>query len=262
MSGLNLCSLRSSSKGNSTLVFTEKTKILIDCGISCKMTVSALSDIGISPEEIDAVFVTHEHCDHIKGINLFSKKYNTPVYSNSATWSSMRESLGGVAEENVRIIEEEPVTVGDIRICAFPISHDAVCPVGYTMVSGCEKVSVATDMGIIDERAITALKGSDKILLEANHDLHLLSMGAYPENLKRRIKGDKGHLCNEKAGEVALTLLESGTKKFLLGHLSQENNNPHLAYATVREILCRMGAKEGTDFILKMTSPEKISEII
>ena len=262
MSCLNICSLRSSSKGNSTLVFTEKTKILIDCGISCRMTVSALSDIGVDPSEIDAIFVTHEHCDHIKGINLFSKNFNIPVYANSSTWSAMRENLGCVLEENVCIIEENAVSIGDIRVCAFPVSHDAVCPVGYTLVSGCEKVSVATDMGIIDERVIYALKGSDKVLLEANHDLNLLSMSSYPEPLKRRIKGDRGHLCNEKAGEVALSLLNSGTKKFLLGHLSQENNNPHLAYATVRESLCRLGAKEGADFVLKMTFPEKISEII
>ena len=226
------------------------------------MTVSALSDIGVNPSEIDAVFVTHEHNDHIKGISLFSKKFGTPVYANSSTWSAMRENLGGVLEENVCIIEESPVTIGDIRICAFPISHDAVCPVGYTLVSGCEKVSVATDMGIIDDRVVDALRGSDKVLLEANHDLNLLSISSYPEALKRRIKGDKGHLCNDRAGEVALSLLESGTKKFLLGHLSQENNNPHLAYATVRETLCRLGAREGTDFILKMTYPEKISEVI
>ncbi len=262
MSNLNICSLRSSSRGNSTIVFTEKTKILIDCGISCRMAVSALSDIGISPSEIDAVFVTHEHSDHTKGISLFSKKFNTPVYANSSTWSAMRESLSGVSEENVFIIEDESVKIGDINICAFPIPHDAVCPVGYTFVSGCEKVSIATDMGTINDRVVCALKGSDKVLLEANHDLNLLSIGSYPEPLKRRIKGDRGHLSNEKAGEVALSLLKSGTKKFLLGHLSEENNNPDLAYVTVKEILCSIGAREGIDFVLKMTSPEKTGEVI
>ncbi len=262
MSNLHMCSLRSSSRGNSTLVFSNTTKILIDCGISCKMAVSALSDIGVSPSEIDAVFVTHEHSDHIKGIEVFSKKFGVPVYANSATWSKMRETLKGVAEENVKIIEEDCVTVGNINVCAFPIPHDAVNPVGYTLVSGNEKVSVATDIGKVDDNIVSALQGSDKVLLEANHDLNLLSMGAYPEPLKRRIKGDKGHLCNEKAGEMALDLLKSGTKKFLLGHLSPENNHPDLAYVTIQGILSSLGAVIGKDYILKMAYPDKTGEII
>ena len=262
MSHLRICSLRSSSKGNCTVVFSDTTKILIDCGISCKMAVSALSDIGISPEEIDAVFVTHEHSDHIKGISLFSKKFNVPVYANSATWTSMRETLSGVSEENVCIIEENAVMVGDINICAFPISHDAVNPVGYTMVSGGEKVSVATDTGIINECMLLALCGSDKVMIEANHDLNLLAMGKYPDALKRRIRGDRGHLCNEKAGELAVSLFKEGTKKFLLGHLSEENNHPDLAYVTVREMLIGCGAKEGVDFVLKMTYPTKTGETL
>ena len=262
MSNLHICSLRSSSKGNSTLVFSNTTKILVDCGISCRMTVSALSDIGVSPEEINAIFVTHEHSDHIKGIDLFSKKFDVPVYSNSATWSVMRPSLSGVSEENVKIIEDEGILIGDINICAFPIPHDAVNPVGYTFVSGSEKVSVATDMGTVNDYIFEALRGSDKVLLEANHDLNLLLMGHYPEPLKRRIKSDKGHLCNEKAAEMALSLLKCGTKKFLLGHLSQENNHPDLAYVTVREMLSSIGLGEGKDFILKMTYPDKTGEVL
>ncbi len=262
MSDLHICSLRSSSKGNSTLVFSNTTKILADCGISCRMTVSALSDIGIAPEEIDAIFVTHEHSDHIKGINLFSKKFNVPVYANSATWSYMRSSLPDVSEENVKIIEDDCVMIGNINVCAFPIPHDAANPVGYTFVSGSEKVSVATDIGTVNDHIFSALQGSDKVLLEANHDLNLLSMGKYPEPLKRRIRGDKGHLCNEKAGEMALSLLKCGTKKFLLGHLSQENNHPDLAYVTVRQILSSLGAGEGRDYTLKMTYPDKTGDVI
>lgn len=243
-------------------MFSETTKILIDCGISCKMAVSALCDAGICPEEINAVFVTHEHIDHIKGISLFSKKFNVPVYANSATWTSMRGILSGVSEDNVCIIEENAVMVGDINVCAFAISHDAVNPVGYTMVSGDEKVSVATDTGIISKTMFDALCGSDKVMIEANHDLNLLAMGRYPDMLKRRIRGDRGHLCNEKAGELALSLFKEGTKKFILGHLSEENNHPELAYVTVREMIASDGAKEGTDFVVKMSYPSRISEIL
>ena len=174
----------------------------------------------------------------------------------------MRETLSGVLEKNVCIIEEEAVSVGNINICAFPISHDAVNPVGYTMVSEGEKVSVATDTGIINESMLSALCGSDKVMIEANHDLNLLAMGNYPDMLKRRIRSDKGHLCNEKAGELAVSLFKEGTKKFLLGHLSQENNHPDLAYVTVREKLLSCGAKEEIDFILKMTHPSKTGEIL
>lgn len=262
MSNLHICSLRSSSRGNSTLVFTDSTKILVDCGISCKMAVSALSDIGVSPKAIDAIVVTHEHSDHIKGIDLFSKKFGVSVYANSATWSGMRSGLPGVLEENVRIIEEESVTIGDINVRAFPIPHDAANPVGYTFVAGGEKVSIATDMGTVNEGIFKALCGSDKVLIEANHDLNLLSMGAYPEMLKRRIRSDYGHLCNEAAGEFALALLRSGTRKFLLGHMSRENNNPDLAYVTVLEFLSRGGGSEGTDFTLGLTYFDKTSEVI
>jgi len=226
------------------------------------MAVSALCDIGICPEEINAVFVTHEHSDHIKGISLFSKKFNVPVYANSATWTSMRECLSGVSEENVCIIEENAVMIGDINVCAFAISHDAANPVGYTMVSGNEKVSVATDTGIISKSMLDALCGSDKVMIEANHDLKLLEIGRYPDMLKRRIRGDKGHLCNEKTGELASFLLKEGTKKFLLGHLSEENNHPDLAYVTVREMLTACGAKEGVDFVVKMSYPSKTGEIL
>jgi phosphoribosyl 1,2-cyclic phosphodiesterase len=174
----------------------------------------------------------------------------------------MRESLSGVAEENVCIIEEEAVEIGDINICAFAISHDAANPVGYTLVSENEKVSVATDTGIISENMLLALCGSDKVMIEANHDPSLLAIGSYPEPLKRRIRGDKGHLCNEKAGELALCLMKEGTRKFILGHLSEENNHPDLAYVTVKEILCGCGAREGIDFEIRMAHPSRTGEII
>lgn len=262
MNGLKLCSLRSGSRGNCTIVFTESTKILVDCGISCKMAVSALCDIDISPKDINGIFITHEHSDHIKGAELFSKKFDVPIFANSATWSVMRDGLTKVSEKNVRIIEETPVMVGDINICAFAISHDAINPVGYTFVSQGEKVSVATDTGVISDCIFEALCGSDKVMIEANHDENLLAMSKYPETLKRRIKGDKGHLCNDKAGELALRLFKSGTKSFLLGHLSEENNHPDLAYVTVREAIASCGAREGADFVIKTGSRSETGEII
>lgn len=261
MDGIHICSLRSSSKGNATLVFSENTKVLVDCGISCKMAVSALSDIGILPSEIDGIFVTHEHSDHIKGIELFSKRYDVPVFANADTWSAMRDILSGVSEGNVRIIEDEPVLIGDIKACAFPIPHDAANPVGYAFYRKGEKVAVATDMGTISETVVKAIEGAKTVLLEANHDENLLLMGRYPDFLKRRIKGDRGHLCNDRAGEMAEYLMKNGTKSFILGHLSAENNNPHLAYVTVLEILKRSG-KENEDFVLKMTYPDKTGEVV
>lgn len=261
MDGIHICSLRSSSKGNATLVFSENTKVLVDCGISCKMALSALSDINVLPSEIDGIFVTHEHSDHIKGIELFSKRYDVPVFANSDTWSAMRQTLSGVSEGNVRIIEDEMVLIGDIKVCAFPIPHDAANPVGYTFYHKGEKVAVATDMGMISETVIKAIEGAKTVLLEANHDENLLLMGRYPDFLKRRIKSDKGHLCNDRAGEMAEYLMKNGTKSFILGHLSAENNNPHLAYVTVLEALKRSG-EENKDFVLKMTYPDKTGEVV
>ncbi len=235
---LNLCPLRSSSKGNTTIVFSKNTRILVDCGISGKVLEQCLSAAGIGMDTIDAIVVTHEHTDHIKGVGIISRKHNIPIYANAGTWRAMGQSLGKIAEENIRIFETgSEFYINDIRVNTFSTSHDAAESVGYTFLCKGEKVAVATDMGLVADNVLEALRGCHTALIEANYDLNMLEIGSYPYELKCRIKGECGHLCNGDCGSLAKSLADSGTKKIILGHLSEENNYPPIAYETVRECL-------------------------
>lgn len=235
--------IRSSSKGNAIVVSGQSGKILTDCGISCKQLESGLSAAKINPGEIAGVLITHEHIDHIKGVGIFSRKYNVPIYANRQTWLAMRSVIGKVSEENIKVAE----TGSEIRIagiCAksFPIPHDAAEPVGYCFGENGSKAAIATDMGEICETVFSEICGCETVLLEANYDQNMLDIGSYPYKLKRRIKSSSGHLCNTDAGEMAVCLAQSGTKNIILGHLSGENNYPHLAYQTVKNFLDAAGA--------------------
>lgn len=257
---MKLCSLRSSSKGNSILISTNKTKLLVDCGISGKTAESSLFEVGVNPEELSGIFVTHEHTDHIKGVGILSRRYSLPVFANFKTWSAMEGDLGKIDKENIMIIDRE-AQVGDIEVKGFSISHDAADPMGYSFSHKNKKVSVATDIGILEKDLFSALKGSGVVLLEANHDRNMLEIGSYPFPLKQRIRGERGHLSNDEAGKAAEFLIKMGTTKILLGHLSQENNYPLLAKQTVENILNEAGMKKDKDFILDVAPREEISRI-
>lgn len=259
---MNLCSLRSSSKGNAILVHNDKTKILIDCGISGKMAEKALLEAGISPLEISAVLITHEHSDHIKGVGIMTRRYNIPVYANEKTWEQMSSVIGNVSDENINIIKNyEEFEVGNIGIKSFEIPHDAADPVGYSFFCNNKKISVATDIGILKKSLFTALNKSNTVLLESNHDINMLEIGSYPLPLKQRIRGELGHLSNDDAGKAAEFLVRMGTENIMLGHLSQENNYPLLAKQTVENILAEADIKVGTDVNLKVAMRENVSFI-
>ncbi len=235
---LNLCPLRSSSKGNAAIVFNKNTRILVDCGISGRALEECLATAGIGGDSIDAVVVTHEHSDHIKGIGIISRRYNIPVYANAGTWRAMRASIGGIADDNIRTFETGAgFCINDIEVCAYPVSHDAAEPVGYAFLYKGEKVALATDMGILTDTVIDAVCGSHTALIEANYDINMLEIGSYPYELKCRIKSAAGHLDNCDSARLARLLAENGTSKIILGHLSEENNYPPLAFETVREAL-------------------------
>lgn len=242
---MNLYPIRSGSTGNAVLVYTDKTKILIDCGVSGKTVEEGIKKIGIDPSELSAILVTHEHNDHIKGIGVMMRRYKLDVYANKKTWSAMEDSFGKIDERNKKIIDESgKIKIGDIEAESFKIPHDAVDPVGYNIVSGNRKISVATDIGYLNEELFAALKGSNAVLLEANHDKSMLEMGSYPYYLKQRIKGKEGHLSNDEAGLAAKYLYKMGTRRIILGHLSKENNYPLLAQQTVLNILKEEGIED------------------
>lgn len=256
------CSLYSGSSGNSIFVGSEKAKVLIDAGLPGKSIDAALKDIGQDPSEIDAMFVTHEHIDHIKGIGVMSRKYDIPIYANEKTWLSMSNNVGKIKEHNIKIMDSTSVTIKDIDVVNFSIPHDAASAVGYSLYSSGNKISIATDLGYFTEEVKENIKDSDVILLESNHDVEMLKFGPYPYNLKRRILSNVGHLSNEACGLAILDIVNEKPKKVVLGHLSNTNNYPDLAYQTVLNILNENKVDLQKDIVLSMADRKKPSSYI
>lgn len=230
----NFCSLYSGSSGNSLFVETSNTKLLIDAGESSKKIELALKQINIHAEDIDAILVTHEHSDHVKGLSTFSKKFNIPIYANSETWNALPEIKEKVKKENQKIFTiNKKFDVGDFRIVPFSIPHDAANPCGFNIFYGNKKISIATDIGHMDTKLIKNLEESSFILLESNYDSNILKCSSYPYYLKERIAGPNGHLSNDAASKTISYLLNFGLQSVMLGHLSKESNFPELAYKTV-----------------------------
>lgn len=233
---LNFCSLYSGSSGNSLFVETENTKVLIDCGVSSKKVEEALKSLNVEPASIDAILITHEHSDHVKGLGTFSKKFDVPIFANQETLDSMEAQVVKIADKNINTFRvADKFCVGDLEINPFTISHDAANPCGFNIFKDNKKISIATDIGNMDTKTVKNLEDSIFVLLEANYDPDILKCSAYPYLLKRRIAGPTGHLPNEQAGKTISHLINSGLQSAMLGHLSKENNFPELAYKTVAE---------------------------
>lgn len=229
------CSLYSSSSGNSFFVQSDSTKIIIDAGVSLKKITTALEEININGEDINAILVTHDHIDHTKSIATLSNKYNIPVYANKKTWEAIPEIASKIPECNKKLFTiSETFSVGDIKILPFHTPHDAADPCGFNLYNSNKKISIATDIGYVSEELLNHLKESSCILLESNYDPEILKCSRYPYMLKQRISGDKGHLSNISAAKTLSELYKSGLEKALLIHLSKENNFPELAYETIK----------------------------
>jgi phosphoribosyl 1,2-cyclic phosphodiesterase len=245
------CSLYSSSSGNCTFIGCDGEGILIDAGVSAKKIEEALRYIGSGIECIRAIFVTHEHSDHINGIRVLASKHGIKVFASKGTLDGMNEREIFKSKIDAYIMPAEGTEICGMYVRPFRISHDAYEPTGFTVVTPAGKrAAIATDMGIITEEAANALYGSDLVLLESNHDINMLKMGPYPYPLKQRILSDVGHLSNDVCSGFAVELAKSGTKQFILGHLSKENNHPSLAYETTRLALTQAGFEENTDYRL------------
>ena len=231
--------LASGSKGNCTFIEMEGSCVLIDAGISARRIKQELGRIGHSIEDLDGIFITHEHSDHIKGLAAVTKKYGIPVYSRPETFKAM-SCYNELPTECINIIYNQ-VRIGKLTVRAFPVSHDAADPVGYSIM-GSIKCVVATDIGFVDDNLRKELEAARVMVLEANHDVEMLKNGEYPWPLKRRILSNRGHLSNI---DTAWTLvhLKQRPQKVFLAHLSQSNNLPDLAVRTVRQLLEQQGVK-------------------
>lgn len=260
---IEIAPIASGSKGNSIYIGTKDTKILIDAGLSGAKIESALKDINLSLEDIDAIFVTHEHSDHIDGVGVISRRYNLPVYATEGTWDNMPDKIGKIPKNNKKFVyKDEGILLNDIFIRAFEVPHDAKQPVCYSVLYNGIKVCVATDMGHITRDVIENIRHCSALVLESNHDVNMLKLGNYPYALKERILGKYGHISNETCGKLLSCVMNNKLKNVFLGHLSQDNNTPDLAYLTVANTLEEFGIKAERDVNLHIAKPYGITELI
>ena len=246
-------SLVSGSSGNCSIVSDGKTTLLCDCGLSVRRLEELLKTIRISPADLSAILITHEHSDHIQGAGVVSKKYALPVFATEQTHIAIKNC--GISEANIKYISpSKDFEIGTLGIKPFSIPHDAANPVGYSFFYGNNKLSLATDIGHMNDYIFNNIKGSIAVILESNHDLTMLKNGRYPEFLKRRILGNFGHLSNIDAAKTALRLLEHGTKHIMLAHLSTDNNTPKTALLETAELAKKSGIIPGKDFSLSVAN--------
>lgn len=263
---MNLCSIASGSSGNCIYTGTDNTGILIDAGISAKRIEQGLASIDRNIKEIKGIFVSHEHSDHIKGIGVLARKHQIPIYGTKGTIEAIKQctSLGKIDEDLYHVIQaEEQVQIDDLVVKPFAISHDAAEPVAYRMECGEKSAAIATDLGFYNQNIVDKLQKLDVLLLESNHDIHMLQVGAYPYPLKQRILSDRGHLSNESAGKLLCHLLHDDLKAVFLGHLSKDNNYEELAYETVKlEITLGSEKYEPEDFLIEVAKRDSVSRMM
>lgn len=249
--------LFSGSSGNCYYIACRESGILIDAGRSAKQIETALHDNSISCSGIQAIFVTHEHNDHVSGLRVFAARHKIKVYSSRGTLEQL-EDMGVInGKYPCDVIENKPVELDDMKITAFKTSHDCADAQGYVVeTSDGNKISLATDLGIITDTVANAVLGSTAAIVESNHDVQMLLNGAYPYYLKKRILSDKGHLSNNDCSYFLPELINSGTTRFILAHLSRENNIPQLAYQSAVCELDKHLAKIDEDYKLYVAPVE------
>lgn len=220
---IKFCSISSGSSGNCLFVNSNHTKILIDAGISCKKVCEGLEAIDVSITDIDAILVTHEHSDHIQSIGTVSQKYDIPVYANLETWNAMEKQRNKIDKNNIHTFENDTdFQLNDLTIHPFSTPHDAANPCGFNIHNGSKKLSIATDLGHMNNELISELVDSSFIFLESNYDPEILKVSKYPFPLKQRISGPHGHLSNSTAGKtISNLLLKRDLKEVMLRTFEQ-----------------------------------------
>lgn len=248
---MDLMTIRSGSNANCVYIRNNNYGILIDAGAGPRILTACLRDAGTDLSRIAAVFVTHEHIDHIRGLETVANRYHIPVFANEATLSAVLERFPNIDTGVFNVLPTGAVAVcPDMKVESFKTSHDAAESVGYRITDGRGTVSVATDLGVMTPEVLRHISESDAVVLESNYDKNMLVNGAYHPALKRRILSELGHLSNDDCAATALQLLQSGTKTLLLAHLSENNNMPDIAYRTTQRTLEGAGAKIGADVTL------------
>ncbi len=261
---LSFCSFASGSSGNCYLVKSREAAVLIDAGITTKRIHMGLEESGTARKNLNAVFVTHEHSDHVKGLKVFTKQNpGVKIYASEETCGWLSDKVHDQSSLKC-ICEGQTIIIGDMYIKPMLVSHDALHPLCYVVRSGDSQLIITTDTGYVPQDVFREMIRSDLIIIEANHEVNMLKAGPYPYHLKRRILGDCGHLSNETAGETIASVMKKMPKfrTILLAHLSRENNFPQLAYQTVKNILEESGFYKEKDYKLEVLAREGMSGVV
>ena len=260
---LTVCPLFSGSSGNSIYISCGGVKLLVDAGVAAARIEGELREIGVSIDDIDAILVTHEHVDHVRGLGVLCRRHHLPVYANEGTWNGILQKENGIPVTCMRTFYTgEDFYIGGMNVYPFTIPHDAMEPVGYAFDCQGMRCGVATDIGHISDTWLEAISGCQALVLEANHDIEMVERGPYPMRLKKRILGRNGHLNNGDCAKALLTLAQRGTRAVFLSHLSADNNLPELAYNTVCEALCRAGYCVGDDISVAVSRRDRASDML
>ncbi|APG25553.1 MAG: MBL fold metallo-hydrolase [Syntrophotalea acetylenica] len=232
---MQICLLASGSKGNAIYVETAESRLLIDAGLSAREIGNRLNAIGKSPEQLDALLVTHEHGDHCRGLGPVSRRWKLPVHIHHAT----REALphAGKLTQTIAFDSGDTFCLRDLIVHTVPVTHDAAAPTGFILETSSGKIGIATDLGLATRLVIDRFQGCRVLVLESNHDEDLLRDGPYPWHLKQRIRSRHGHLSNRESAELLRSLAWPGLEAVLLAHLSEANNTPQLAEDCARKAL-------------------------
>lgn len=253
-----LCTLASSSDGNSTYISAVGGDIIVDVGISYKAFAEALERAGGDVNKIKAVAITHDHSDHVKGLKPFLNKVKVPLIASEATLNALCEK-GLVPAGTKTIVADNGVEIGDMFIDYFKTSHDAPGSGGYVInFSNGARAAVCTDLGVMNDNIRQKLYGCNALLIESNHDVEMVRHCSRPESTKLRILSDVGHLSNNACAIELPNLLKRGATRIVLGHLSTENNTPILARSTAKTMLSQIGAVDGVDYILEVAKPQTV----
>lgn len=258
---MELRTLASGSSGNCILLSQGESHILVDAGISCRRIVCGLRGLGIEPESLLGVCVTHEHSDHIAGLSTLTGHYALPIYTSPGTARQLCYRMAGL-EDLVRPMEPGGErNVGPFAVDSFSISHDAAQPVGFTFTAAGRRAAVVTDLGYVSDDVLDAVLGSQAVVCESNHDVEWLRSGPYPIYLKARILGDKGHLSNEAGAALALRCARAGAHTVVLAHLSAENNTPQRALQTAQTALSAGGFEDICLAVAPRSEPSPAYEV-
>lgn len=254
---LKIQTLSSGSAGNITYIGSATTGILVDIGLPLSMTLKLMAQAGIDPHRITGLVITHEHSDHIKGVAEFVTQYNVPLYCFHRSTKTLKRSLALPPHHFIET--ENTFTIGDITVNCFPVPHDSQFCLGYTFQCGDATVGIATDIGQMTDIILTNLATCQVVVLESNHDIQkLMANPKYPDWLKRRILGNRGHLSNLDCGRAIAKLHAAHVEQVILAHLSEKNNTPTLAYQTVKQYLQTQGITEGKDIYIDVALQSQI----